>query len=241
MAENNSYPMLSASNWWNIRKKFKQTIPGTVTSSYLSSVLNMQERSATNNIMPYLRQLGIIDSEGKTGERANLWRDDIDYPQVCDDIKKELYPQELLDIPYGTDEDKESIKRWFARTTGTGESTVGKISAFYFLLCEKDPSKEPANGSAKPSGQNGKAPKAKKPTQRSQKSAAAEFQKAPTVANQAAQSNAPQSLAPQTANIPAININLQIHISSDASPEQIDKIFESMNKHIYSRRDGLDG
>ena len=65
MAESNSYPMLSVSNWWNIRKKFKQTIPGTVTASYLSSVLNMQERSATNNIMPYLRQIGIIDAEGK--------------------------------------------------------------------------------------------------------------------------------------------------------------------------------
>lgn len=65
MAESNSYPMLSANNWWNIRKKFKQTIPGTVTASYLSSVLNMQERSATNNIMPYLRQLGIIDAEGR--------------------------------------------------------------------------------------------------------------------------------------------------------------------------------
>lgn len=65
MAESNSYPMLSANNWWNIRKKFKQTIPGTVTASYLSSVLNMQERSATNNIMPYLRQLGIIDERGR--------------------------------------------------------------------------------------------------------------------------------------------------------------------------------
>lgn len=43
MAESNSYPMLSANNWWNIRKKFKQTIPGTVTASYLSSVLNMQD------------------------------------------------------------------------------------------------------------------------------------------------------------------------------------------------------
>lgn len=143
MAESNSYPMLSANNWWNIRKKFKQTIPGTVTASYLSSVLNMQERSATNNIMPYLRQLGIIDAEGKTGERAKLWRDDIDYPKVCDEIRKEIYPQELLDIPCVTEEDRESIKRWFARKTGTGESTVGKISAFYFLLCDKDPSKEP--------------------------------------------------------------------------------------------------
>ena len=40
----------------------------------------------------------------------------------------------------------------------------------------------------------------------------------------------------QKPNVPAININLQIHISSDASPEQIDKIFESMSKHIYKDR-----
>ena len=45
MAESNSYPMLSANNWWNIRKKFKQTIPGTVTASYLSSVLNIKRHS----------------------------------------------------------------------------------------------------------------------------------------------------------------------------------------------------
>lgn len=37
-------------------------------------------------------------------------------------------------------------------------------------------------------------------------------------------------------NIPALNINLQIHISSDASPEQIEKIFESMSKYIYKDR-----
>ena len=30
-----------------------------------------------------------------------------------------------------------------------------------------------------------------------------------------------------------ININLEIHISSDATPDQIDSIFASMAKHIY--------
>lgn len=155
MASNNSFPMLSVSNWWNLRKKFKQTFPGTVTPNYLSSVLNMQEQSASNNIMPYLRQTGIIDQEGKTGERAKLWRDDVDYPQVCDAIKKEIYPQELLDIPIVTNEDKESVKRWLSRATGTGEKSVAKIASFYFLLCEKDPAKEP-NGNNKPQVKNEK-------------------------------------------------------------------------------------
>ena len=231
MAESNSYPMLSANNWWNIRKKFKQTIPGTVTASYLYSVLNMQERSATNNIMPYLRQLGIIDAEGKTGERAKLWRDDIDYPKVCDEIRKEIYPQELLDIPCVTEEDRESIKRWFARKTGTGESTVGKISAFYFLLCDKDPSKE----STANKQSNGSKTKSASTPRVSQKPAIPAIQGDPLkdVQNHPADS---ASHPAQKPNVPAININLQIHISSDASPEQIDKIFESMSKHIYKDR-----
>ena len=229
MAENNSYPMLSVSNWWNIRKKFKQTIPGTVTASYLSSVLNMQERSATNNIMPYLRQIGIIDAEGKTGERAKLWRDDIDYPKVCDEIRQEIYPQELLDIPYATDEDRESIKRWFARTTGTGESTVAKITAFYFLLCDKDPAKEPTT-------KQGNSTKIKSTPRSSTKPVNGVTDGNPKENSHNQPTGANNTHPVSKPNIPAININLQIHISSDASPEQIDKIFESMSKHIYKDR-----
>lgn len=32
---------------------------------------------------------------------------------------------------------------------------------------------------------------------------------------------------------PAVHIDIQIHISPESSPEQIDKIFESMAKHLY--------
>lgn len=34
---------------------------------------------------------------------------------------------------------------------------------------------------------------------------------------------------------PSIHIDLQIHISPDSSPDQIEKIFESMAKHIFKR------
>lgn len=36
-------------------------------------------------------------------------------------------------------------------------------------------------------------------------------------------------------SVPDININLQVHISADATPDQIDQIFASMAKHIYQR------
>jgi hypothetical protein len=34
---------------------------------------------------------------------------------------------------------------------------------------------------------------------------------------------------------PELNVNVQIHISADATKDQIDKIFESMGKHLFKR------
>ncbi len=48
-----------------------------------------------------------------------------------------------------------------------------------------------------------------------------------------------ESLTPETGEpeptLPALHLDVQIHISADASPEQIDHIFESMAKHLYSK------
>lgn len=37
---------------------------------------------------------------------------------------------------------------------------------------------------------------------------------------------------------PAVHIDIQVHISPESTAEQIDKIFESMAKHLYGRKDG---
>lgn len=38
-------------------------------------------------------------------------------------------------------------------------------------------------------------------------------------------------------DVPSIHIDLEIHISPESSPEQIDKVFESISKHLYGRSD----
>lgn len=37
--------------------------------------------------------------------------------------------------------------------------------------------------------------------------------------------------------MPAVHIDIQIHISPESTPQQVDKIFESMAKHLYGRKD----
>jgi hypothetical protein len=113
-----SYPMLPISHWWALRKKFRQSIPGVVTDSYLATVLNMEANSARANVLPFLRTLGIIDSEGKPTERARLWRDDEHYPAVCEAITREVYPQELLDAVPNPNVEKAKARSWFANRTG---------------------------------------------------------------------------------------------------------------------------
>lgn len=52
-----SFPLMPLGHWWTLRAKFKQSIPGVVTDSYLSTVLNMKEASARNNIMRFSMKL----------------------------------------------------------------------------------------------------------------------------------------------------------------------------------------
>jgi hypothetical protein len=34
---------------------------------------------------------------------------------------------------------------------------------------------------------------------------------------------------------PSVHLNIEVHISPDLSPEQIEKVFEAMGKHIFRR------
>ena len=60
------FPTLPVKHWWSLRAKFKATIPGVVTDSYLASILNIKKISAQTNILPSLKSIGLIDDDGKT-------------------------------------------------------------------------------------------------------------------------------------------------------------------------------
>lgn len=215
-----SFPRMSASHWWALRDRFKQSIPGIVTENYIATVLNMSIISARTNVLPPLRQIGIIGDDGKPNEIAKRWRDDTQYPKVCEEIKKNIYPDELIDAIPDPEHNKDAAERWFAHTTGVGVVAVRKMVSFYSLLCQADP--------ATPlKVKNQKSVKMKKSTiSNKQKSIRKKDKK--IIEDKSV--NLGSHIKPK---YPEISINLQIHISSDASTDQIDQIFESMAKHIY--------
>ena len=208
--------MLPVSHWWGLRKRFKQSIPGTVTASYLAAALNMKEQSARANILPYLQQLGIIDDDGKTLDRARQWRDDSQYGSVCKQMREAVYPNDLLDAVPEPSTDRDAAGRWFANATGSGTGAVRKMTGLYTVLVEADP-------------ENGKTSTKRKltPTKKSTTRKAAIQSRKAKLSTESARVPKPES--------PGVHINVQVHVSSDATPDQIDQIFASMAKHIYGR------
>jgi hypothetical protein len=215
-----TFPMLSGSHWWKLREQFKKSIPGVVSDTYLASVLDVQKNSAQANILPALRSIKLIDENGKTQDIAKEWRDDTKYPSVCEKLLKNIYPQELFDTCPNPLSERENVKRWFAHTTGTGESAVLKMVSLFLILVEADP-KKTTDAQANKKTERKIPEKAKK-----------KIAEAPLIQK----TKIPEESASKDKTSPDVYINLQVHISPDATSDQIEKIFESMAKHIYRNK-----
>jgi hypothetical protein len=225
-----AYPVVPTAHWWALRRKFQQSIPGVVTANYVASVLKMKEDSARANVLTGLKLAGVVDKDGKPTERAKAWRDDERYAAVCREIRDECYPEELRSAFPNPSEDADGVTRWFANHTGGGEAVVEKKVKFYLLLNEGDVSK--AAELAKP------VERAKQP-----KAVAAPRAVSATRNTSGPTGATPEVKVPERATVvrrddtsaPSIHINLQVHISADASTDQIEQVFSSMARHIYKK------
>lgn len=223
-----TFPMLPVAHWWTLRKKFKQSIPGVVTDNYLATVLDMKVDSARGNVLPYLKQLRIIDEDGKTGERARLWRDDVSYPEVCKAMLNETYPDELLQAVPKPSAERASAERWFANHTGTGEGAAGRMALLYTVIAEGDASKEPDS-------EKKRKERVSPPVEGASRRTAAKSVDRKEQERERPAGPGEGAVRHREQQVPGININLQVHISADATPDQIDQIFASMARHIYPR------
>jgi hypothetical protein len=167
-----------------------------------------------------MKRLGLIDENNKPTQLANDWRLDDKYKAVCEIMIKSVYPAELLDLFPDENIDRNSVNGWFMGH-GVGSGAAGKMTALFALL---------RSGDIKDI-QNQKTSNAKKPATKTKLST-----KPQTVEYDQSNNNDVKRTAVTTDNIgnrPNLHIDLQIHISPDSTPEQIETIFASMAKHFY--------
>lgn len=219
------YPMIPESNWWGIRNQFNKTLPSAVSVNYLKTLLGLTTDQAAKNLISPLKSLGILEEDGSPAELANLWRADSTYVQACETMLKSTYPQELLDLFPGKDFDRNKVKEWFKTTGKLGESAANKATSLFSLL--KNAEIKSAVTSTSGNGKKAKtAKKTKSPVAQSatQEASIEQRNEASAVGSVSLTKTLPQM---------TMHIDLQIHISPEASTEQIDAIFASMAKHLY--------
>lgn len=222
MADKKSYPYLPEKCWWILRDQFKKTLPKQVTKPYLRSLLSLGSERSAENYVRALRVLGLIDEANAPTSRANEWRDDSKYQDVIQQMVVEVYPDELRDLFSGSDLDRAAVKDWMKHNNALGDVAAGQAASFYALLNQPVPQdatdfRAKANTAApkaaprkqKPAGETPRPPAGDQPTQQELK-------------------------PPKRSGAPTVHVDLQVHISPDATAEQIDDIFASMAKHLFS-------
>ena len=233
------YPKIPRNNWFLLRDKFKQRTPERVSPSYVASALSMGEASASANIIPPLRAFGLIDDAGKPSDLAYDWRDDSKYAEVCKQILEATYPQELRDLFHDASAPAKNIESWFARDAKVGQAAARAYAATYLMLLEADLEKAKEQNGSKPKAANTAGKPAKAASKVTPPTKAAKAALAPAAApaappetNKPAAGHEGEDGGARRSFSPKLHVDIQIHISPDSSPEQIDKIFESMAKHL---------
>lgn len=222
-SEKRIYPQMSPKSWFIIRKKFKSTIPPQVTTTYLETI-GIPKDSVRSTVLPTLRRVGLIDEDGKPTDLVKNWRDDASYQDTCKLMIKILYPEELIAIAPDKDSNRQEIITWFGRDTGAGESAVKKMTGFYIMLLEANPSEAVESVQVKgiKSSRTGEGRNAK--VQGTQNEVKVKQDNPPGTPKDTKQEIGRNQLA--------IHFNIQIHIHPEADENQIEVIFQSMEKHL---------
>ena len=218
-----AYPKIPESNWWKLRDQFRKTLPSAVTTAYLRSLLGLNTEGAAQNLVGPLRQVGLIDDSQKPTPRANDWRNDAKYPEVCHAIVAEVYPQELRDLYSGPGLDRQAVETWFMHNAALGQAAARRNAQLYVLLNDGSlRSSEKKADSKRRVATPGV-------STRSRVRAAADATSvtaSPPIVDRATGGR------PSETSGPTVHLDLQIHISPEATPEQIDAILAAMAKHF---------
>lgn len=219
MATNNtSFPQIPSTVWKNVWQILKRTPSRKLDDKVLAIELNVQ-RTAARQYQVELARLGILNEDGTPTPLAGRWRQDGDDPEIIREILQQAYPQDLLELAPPDDLDRDKVVRWFM-SQNLGEGAAKNKAATYMRVASGVSAIDTPPASAQPK----KAPKA----------VAARTGPRIPVAREAGQSGKGAGKAAEMGQRrkPEFNVNVQIHISADATTEQIDAIFAAMSRYF---------
>lgn len=218
MADINSFPQIPTTVWWGVRSLLNKTPRAIVSEDFLGVELGVQPAAARQYVAE-LKRVGILNDDGRATDLAHKWRMPDTYPEAVTEMLESSYGEGLRTVAPSSSDRAKAID-WFQRQ-GLGEGSARNKAATYFLIASPEPGESPGRA-ATANGQKHRAPKAH--------TSAAPAAASPATARRATAAD------DGTSGMLPINLNLQIHISADASMDQIDAIFSSMRRHLGHAR-----
>jgi hypothetical protein len=187
-----------------------------MTDTYLASVLNVKPNAARIYLRDF-QSTGLVNSKGQPTDLANAWRNDEKYSETTEEMFNTMYPDELRAAAPGPNPNRQQVADWFMHNQKLGQGAASNKAAFYTLVASGELQKSVPAGEIKK--------KKTKPASSvgSHKTQSHKIQSTPAP-------EAPDDLPSRIE--PKIQLNIQIHISADATKDQIDAIFASMATHL---------
>lgn len=191
----------------NLLSKIKQVgVPTKVTQAWLKTIGFTS--SNDGSLIGVLRVAGLIDSNGVPTERWSRFRGSRGKDVLGEGIQQG-YPELYAVYPDAHARSNIDLEHVFSSSSKAGKQAIQKaVSTFKNLAAEAEFNSDAEEGETHFKAETLHAP----------------VTDLKTAARGSARSNAP-----------SLHIDVQVHVSSDASAEQIDQIFASMAKHLYGR------
>lgn len=182
-------------------------VPSKVTTKWMESI--GYKSTNDRSILAVLQQILFIDSSKTPTERWTNYRGP-NYRQILADGIVNGYSDLFATYPDAYARTNQELESFFSTKSKAGKQVISKTASTFKALCElADFSSVTVEKSdTHPNGTSAKNDSTKLPQLQQQ-------------------SYEHQSFAPK------LHIDIQIHISPDATPQQIEQIFDSMAKHLY--------
>jgi hypothetical protein len=192
-----------------IKRLRKIGVPDKATYSWLESL-----GYTSSNDRSFVKILKFLDFASSDGTPKDRWMDfrGRRHRKVMAEAVKDSY-SELFDIyPEPCTKEVSDLTHFFSSQSTAGERTIKAKAQTFKILCDHCDFSDPPFGE-----EDGKE------------------KQASNISLQRDSESDTRSVIDTINAGPEVHIDVQIHISPDSSPEQIDQIFESMAKHLYDK------
>lgn len=192
-------------------------VPAKATYKWLESLGYKSKNDRT--ILPVLKFIHFVD---KSGTPTQHWLDyrGKDYKGVMAKAVKQGYSELFGMYPNACSQSNDNLEHFFSTKTTAGKQVVQKTASTFKTLCDLSDFSATKGKDVPDSSFQGSGNKKVEP---------------PSDANADKAARGARVKNGLEASLPNLHIDVQIHISADSSPEQVEQIFSSMAKHLYKK------